>query len=123
MKCTSLAGRSILILEDEPLIAFDIEQAFETAGASIVAARTVVQAMSEIEKQQFAGAVVDFALADGDASAFCTRLHEQNVPFLVHSGLSGSHHPCAGAVIGKPARPENIVEVMASLLNGGADGN
>ena len=33
MPSTSLAGRSILIVEDEPLIALEIVTAFQNAGA------------------------------------------------------------------------------------------
>jgi hypothetical protein len=35
MQSTSLAGRSILIVEDEALIALDISCAFERAGAVV----------------------------------------------------------------------------------------
>jgi hypothetical protein len=36
MKSSTLSGRSILIAEDEPLIALDLAEAFKDAGATTV---------------------------------------------------------------------------------------
>jgi len=41
--------RSILIVEDEPLIALDIAQAFEDAGAEIVVTSTLHHALVLVE--------------------------------------------------------------------------
>jgi hypothetical protein len=41
MQSISLAGRSILILEDEPLIAFDIGDDFARTGAVVVPAKSL----------------------------------------------------------------------------------
>ena len=45
MQTTSLAGRSILIVEDEPLIALDIIIAFEKVGAVALTARSLAEAI------------------------------------------------------------------------------
>ena len=47
---TILTGRSILIVEDEPLIALDIVQAFESAGARVVSTSTLRQALLLVEE-------------------------------------------------------------------------
>ena len=44
MQGTSLVGRSILIVEDEPLIALDLVTAFQQAGAVVFAARSLADA-------------------------------------------------------------------------------
>lgn len=44
MQGTSLAGRSILIVEDEPLIALDLVKAFKQAGAVVLATRSLADA-------------------------------------------------------------------------------
>jgi hypothetical protein len=49
MQSTSLAGRSVLIVEDEPLIALDIMAAFEKAGDLALTARTLADAMRLVE--------------------------------------------------------------------------
>jgi DNA-binding response OmpR family regulator len=45
MQGTSLAGRSILVVEDEPLIALAIADAFTRAGARVVQVRSLKAAL------------------------------------------------------------------------------
>jgi PleD family two-component response regulator len=59
-----LHGRSILIVEDEPLIALDIAQAFEDAGAEIVVTSTLHHALVLVEHDGLSAAVLDHALHD-----------------------------------------------------------
>jgi CheY-like chemotaxis protein len=44
MQGTSLAGRSILIVEDEPVFALGLVTAFQDAGAVVLAARSLADA-------------------------------------------------------------------------------
>ena len=58
----TLHGRSILIVEDEPLIAFDLAQAFENAGAEIVVTYTLHHALVLVEHDGLSAAVLDHPL-------------------------------------------------------------
>ena len=49
MESCTLSGRSILIAEDEPLIALDIAEAFKRVGAAIVVTSTVQHALVLVE--------------------------------------------------------------------------
>jgi hypothetical protein len=49
MSNASLAGCSILICEDEPLIAIDIADAFSNVGVRVVTVRSLAQAFIVIE--------------------------------------------------------------------------
>jgi DNA-binding NtrC family response regulator len=119
MDSTSLAGRSILIVEDEPLIAFDIVTAFEKAGAVALTARSLADAVRLADHDDLSAAVLDFGLADGDADAVCA-LGPAPHPLHPHSGYSQySHHgpACGGGVlIPKPASPTRLIETIAGLL-------
>jgi DNA-binding response OmpR family regulator len=68
MKSASLTGRSILLIEDEPLIAFDIRQALESEGAQVQIAHSLASASHLIQHNSFSAAIVDFVLSDGDAA-------------------------------------------------------
>jgi DNA-binding response OmpR family regulator len=117
MNSTSLAGRSILICEDEPLIALDIARCFEAAGARTVMARSLQAATVAVENANLAAAVVDHALPDGDSSELCERLKERSIPFIVHSGYSQLDGACAdGLQVGKPADPQVLVTTVEGLL-------
>ena len=59
----ALAGRSILILEDEPLIALEVHAAFRAAGASIISAADSKEALRMIGLPDLSAAVVDINLA------------------------------------------------------------
>ena len=61
-----LSGRSILIVEDEPLIALEVHAAFSAAGASIVAAAHSSEAMQMINSPDLSAAVVDIDLGRGE---------------------------------------------------------
>ena len=49
MESCTLSGRSILIAEDEPLIALDIAEVFKRVGAAIVVTSTVQHALVLVE--------------------------------------------------------------------------
>jgi len=112
-----LAGRVILVIEDEPLIAIDIQQAFEDAGATVVVARTLSAAFVSVEDTSLSAAIVDHALGDGDSSELCERLTERAVPFVTYSGFAHLDGACAGAEhVNKPASPSVLVATVTGLL-------
>jgi DNA-binding response OmpR family regulator len=114
---TSLAGRTILIVEDEPLIALDVGIAFENAGAVLLSARSLAQAQRLVEHDDLSAAVMDFALSDGYADPICARLEARAIPYVLHSGYSeriAVHRQ--GAVIPKPAHPRALVEAIIALV-------
>jgi DNA-binding response OmpR family regulator len=92
----SLKGRLILIAEDEPFIALDIAQAFENAGARVIRARTLNEALLGIEAPGLSAAILDHALSDGDSPEICGRMTERNIPFVTYSGYD--HLECRGGV-------------------------
>jgi DNA-binding response OmpR family regulator len=114
-----LIGRSILIVEDEPLIAMDIVQAFERAGARVLSASTLRQALLFVENDGLSAAVLDHGLGDGDSSRLCERLKERDIPFVLHSGYSHLEDACRDApFVAKPANPRVLVTTVKGLLRG-----
>jgi CheY-like chemotaxis protein len=82
-----LEGRSILIVEDEPLIVMDITQQFEATGAALTSTNTLHHALILVEHDGLAGAILDHALGDGDSSQLCARLKQRGIPFLIYTGF------------------------------------
>ena len=72
MEHPALRGRSILVVENELLIAMDIAQALEQAGANATMTTTVRHALILIEHDGLAGAIMDHGLTDGDSTE-CAR--------------------------------------------------
>lgn len=112
-----LAGCSILIVEDEPLIALDIKQAFEDQGAAVTVARTLSQAMTCTEDPFLSAAVLDHALGDGDSTRICERLKERNIPFVTFSGYDHLEGACGqGVHVRKPASASTLVATVRGLI-------
>jgi DNA-binding response OmpR family regulator len=114
---TALSGRTILVVEDEPLIALDIANGFQRAGATVSVARSLADARTLIEHSGICAAILDFGLRDGNASELCVRLNQKHVPFVLHSGYAYTGLACTpDAVVPKPATPDALVEVITQLL-------
>jgi len=117
MASTSLVGRSILIVEDEPLIALDIVAAFAKVGALAFNARTLTEALQMVAQVGLSAAVLDFGLGDNDAEPVCRRLTEREIPFVLHSGYTHASDACrGGTVVPKPASPSTLITTVAALL-------
>ena len=88
MNSPSLAGRLILVCEDEPLIAMDIADAFTEAGARVVTARVLEDALVAAENVLLSAAIMGHAMGDGDSSKLRERLEELGIPIVLYSGFS-----------------------------------
>ena len=112
-----LTGRSILIVEDEPLIALDIGTAFERAGARVTMTSVLQKAASLVEEDGLSAAVLDHALGNGDSSHLCERLQKHSIPFVIYSGFSDTEGACRHAPhVSKPTSPEVLVTMIEGLL-------
>ena len=77
-------ARSILIVEDEPLIAMMLEDFLDSLGPSRSAAPATPCrcALEEVEKGGFDLAILDVNLKGENVWPVATRLREKNVPFV-----------------------------------------
>ena len=81
-----LAGKRVLIVEDEPLIALDHTAVLSAAGAEIVGTcATVSQALDCLKRSPVDVAVVDFLLADRNSEPLQAALRQRHIPFVVVS--------------------------------------
>ena len=120
MQPKPLAGRLVLVVEDELLISLDTQQALRGAGATVVSAGYVDAALYMTEQAELSAAVVDLRLGKGDGVSVCQRLQHLGIPFVVHTGYSAEdvrqRFPNA-PVIRKPARPELLITALMSVLD------
>ena len=111
-----LCGRTILVCEDEPLIAYDIASGVEEAGGDVVGPfAAVAEALAALDRAVPDGAVLDVNLLDGDVTPVLLRLVAANVPVVVNTGTK---LPDEAAELGvpvfiKPTEPERLVEAIA----------
>src|SRR6478609_5178809 len=112
MNSTSLAGRLILVCEDEPLIALDIADAFTEAGARVVTARLLEDALVAVENVLLSAAIMGHLLGDSDCSRLRERLEELGIPIVLYSGFSRIEERGDAVHISKPASPALLVTTV-----------
>lgn len=84
-----LDGLRILVLEDEFLIAMDVEQLCRDHGAGeVVVARDLAEIDDRKIATQFDAAIVDLMLGGTSTLEFAAGLRETGVPFVFASGYS-----------------------------------
>ena len=117
MGAASLKGRSILVVEDEPLIAADIAETLQCVGASVLVAHRICEALILANQPDVDIAIVDWALGQSDAGEICKRLDRLGIPFVIYSGLASRCIPCIpSAFVPMPTSPEQLISVVADLL-------
>jgi CheY-like chemotaxis protein len=117
-----LIGRSIMVLDDEPLIALEVAALFESMGAQVVSARTHVEACVAIKLRKFCAAVLDYGLGDDNAVTVCALLAERNIPFMFYSGYGDLQEIFPTSVIvQKPATGDALIAAMTGLVSAAAD--
>src|SRR2546423_6457380 len=116
MRKGPLAGRSILIVEDEPLIALDITEGFRSAGASVLSAHNLQDGLRLAGHPDLSAAVLDFGLPDAEGTALCERLRDRQIPFVLHTGYQHTNEAChAGELVLKPTPPAGLDSTVASF--------
>jgi DNA-binding response OmpR family regulator len=112
-----LVGRLVLVVEDEPLVALDVADCLKAAGAQVIIARTLADALRESASADLSAAVLDHGLHDGDTSEVCETLKERDIPFVVYSGYSKLEGACSeGELVPKPASPQLLVSTLVGVL-------
>jgi DNA-binding response OmpR family regulator len=115
-----LWGRSILFVEDELLVALDVHRALSEAGASVIAATTVDDALDLITYADISAAIVEVNLGLCDCSPVCQALSGRKIPFILYTGYTDPRLPdayMAVPVITKPAAMEQVIAGVADLVH------
>ena len=117
----ALDGRCVLIVEDEPFIAFDLADAIERAGGIVIGpAMTVREALALIANGGVEAAILDVNLPDGDVGPVIAALADEGILLLVHTGAGltpelRAQYPSL-RVFAKPTPPPVLANVIATSL-------
>jgi DNA-binding response OmpR family regulator len=115
-----LKGRKILIVEDEPLIALDLETAVrDHNGVPLGPVGTMAEAEVLLQSEWPAGAIVDLGVKDGHATEFAGVLRRSGVTVVIHSGQADTSLPPdwpSHLIVAKPALPETVIAALASAM-------
>ncbi|RYF41144.1 MAG: response regulator [Cytophagaceae bacterium] len=115
-----LAGKKVLVVEDEVIIAMMIQYALQDEGADVIGpAFTVQQALDLLEQNIPDVATLDLNLAGEMATKVVSALDKLNIPILLASAY-GEHAivplPAALGVVRKPYSTESFIAAVIAVL-------
>ena len=118
------ANKTILLVEDEPLILMDLEYAVQDAGSDALCASDLNSAMRHLDGDtSIDAAVLDVALRNGESCVpFANELKRRGIPFLLHTGDTGSDGVARMDIDAETvAKPASANIVIARALDLGAN--
>jgi DNA-binding NtrC family response regulator len=113
-----LDGLTLLVVEDEFLIALDAQRILEDAGVETV---LLANSIAEVRKLLTDGpridaAVLDLKLGEEDSSPLMEEFDQRQIPFLVTTGLDAA--ASAGVrILPKPYRHAELVDAILELIH------
>lgn len=86
---TPLAGYRILVIEDDVLLAMDLEEILESWGAKVLGpVPRVDRALDLLSQERPDAATIDIKLAGALSIPVATELKSRNIPFIIVSAYS-----------------------------------
>jgi DNA-binding response OmpR family regulator len=111
-----LAGRCVLIVEDEPLLAFSLEDALRDAGADILGpAGRSREAFALLQRTRPDAAVLDLNLHGESSLPFADALHDQGIPYVFASAYPPSDLPSRHMHAGYLVKPFDLSDLVTAL--------
>jgi PAS domain S-box-containing protein len=119
-KSSTLQGSRIIIIEDEPLVAMDLESSLKAAGCEIVGSvGTIAQGKNLIANAECDAALIDANLAGHPVDELAAALTQKNIPFAFVTGYGRMALPLGfrdALVLNKPFGQEQLLAIMEVLL-------
>lgn len=110
-----LTGVSILVVEDERLVATDYCERLANAGAQVLGPCTsVAEALRCIAQHKIDVAVLDYALSDQNSDPLQAALERRNIPYVVISGYPRvlvRRNDCQ-QILSKPVSPDRLCDTV-----------
>ncbi len=118
----SLAGKRVLVVEDEVLIALEIADELTNAGCTVLGpARRLEAAMAFAHGEELDAALLDVNLAGHFVWPVAEALASRNIPFLFLTGFGPElEFPPAFAAarrLEKPVMPGAVAKALTVLLS------
>jgi CheY-like chemotaxis protein len=114
---SSLHGRRVLLVEDEPLIAMMAEDMLAALGAVVVGpASTLAEALQLARSAEFDIALLDVNLRNERIDPVVALIQERRLPLVLATGYgrTKSDLPAGVIVIEKPYTEDRLLRVLSS---------
>ncbi|ADM09333.1 hypothetical protein PB2503_06337 [Parvularcula bermudensis HTCC2503] len=118
----SAADYTVLIAEDEAVVAMDLDLLAQESGATtVIVAPTVAEAGIAVRANAIDFAILDISLTDGDIYEVADELRDRGVPMAFHSAHANpdelsSRYPSAH-ICGKPSSPHILQDLLRLAIH------
>jgi DNA-binding response OmpR family regulator len=114
----SLAGKRVLVLEDEVFIAAGIEQALEMAGATVAVCVSATEGLKTAASVPLDCGVLDINLGDGTCYKVAGELRRQGTPFVFTTGYEQVRADFADVpIFQKPFDQQAVVRMVIRMAS------
>jgi len=114
-----LTEKKILIVEDEAMIAFDLEDVVMSRGARAAVCLDLETALKKAEADEFDVAILDYNLGGRTVLPVADTLQRKGVPFVFNTAMAEFEDLSArysGALVcRKPANEAELVDLLVKL--------
>jgi DNA-binding response OmpR family regulator len=125
VRMNQVPHRSILIVEDDPLLAMDLEWTLQRAGFAVIGpAITTEEAFNLLHRHTPDLIILDLNLDSETGFPVADRLVKAGIPFLILSGHSRSMVPAPyrnRPFVQKPCAAATLLRKVRAVLNAGGD--
>ncbi|AYD01581.1 response regulator [Neorhizobium sp. NCHU2750] len=117
-----MPDKLILLLEDQPLISLDIEEALVEKGMrNLVTLRSRKEALDWLSQSSPDFVLLDLYLDDGDSQPVLERLQQAGIPFMIYTGSERPSEWDASLFEGsewmsKPGDPDALADRIKTRL-------
>jgi DNA-binding response OmpR family regulator len=115
----SLSGARILVVEDEFLLALQLEELLQSRGCTVLGPFKSLEDAMAASREPFDLAILDINLKGTMVYPLADDLLARGRPFLFLSGYTLSNLPerfRSAVRLGKPCEPETLIKAVQSLL-------
>jgi DNA-binding response OmpR family regulator len=111
----TLGGYSILVVDDEPLIALGVTETLSDAGAEVLTAHDLRTALEAAVNGGVSAAILDVQIGASDCAPVCAALNSQHVPFMFFTGSDQHDLLREWASVPTLAKPTGEAELLANV--------
>ena len=113
-----LQGKRILVVEDEPIIAFALEDMLMEDGADVIAVGSLQDGLANARDERFDFAILDINLHGEKSYPIAHELGRKGVKFVFASGYGDAEHPEELAHVTTLTKPYVLADIRNIAVGG-----
>lgn len=105
----------VLVVEDEPIIGLALEDMLGDAGARVLIAERVDEALAIAEREPISAAILDVNVHGVLSYGLAERLGRAGMPYIFATGYGDQSHPSEFASVPTVTKPYNLLDIEQAL--------